>query len=48
MFANPVEERTFEANIVPQAFRFQPLVSEYLLSLSQKLLVKARFFHEFP
>ena len=41
MFANPVEKGTFEADIVAQSFRFQPLVSQDLFPLGEKFLIEA-------
>jgi hypothetical protein len=46
VFANPIEERTFEPNIVTKAFRFQPLVFQDLFSFGEEFLIQAGLFHE--
>lgn len=46
MLTNPIEEGSFEANVVSEALGFQPLVTKYLLTLGEKLLVEARLLDE--
>lgn len=46
MFADPVEQRAFEADVVAESFRFDPFVPENFLTLREKLLVKTRLLYE--
>ena len=46
VFANPVEQGPFETDVVAKALRFNPLVFQDFLPLSQKLLIEAGLFHE--
>ncbi len=46
MFADPIEQGAFEADIVAQAFGFNPFVTEDLLSFGEKLLVKTGLLYE--
>ena len=47
MFPYPIKEGTFKSDVIAEPFGLQPFMSEYLLPLSQKLLVEARLFDEF-
>ncbi len=46
MFDDPVEERSLEANVVTGFLAFNPFMAQYLLALSQELLVEHRIFHQ--
>lgn len=46
VFANPVEQGAFEADIVAEAFGLDPLVAQDLLTLGEKFLIKAGLLHE--
>lgn len=46
MFKDPVEQSFLKSNVVTGLFAFEPLMTEDLFALGDKLLVKERFFHE--
>lgn len=40
VFANPIEEGSFETNIVSQTLRLEPLVLQDFLPLGEKFLIE--------
>lgn len=46
VFADPVQQSAFETDVISQPLRLDPLVSENLLPLSEKLLVKAGLLYK--
>ena len=42
VLADPVEEGTFESNVFPLLLRFDPLVLEDLVALSEEFVVECR------
>ena len=46
MLANPIKQRPFETNVLPEPLRLQPLISQNLIALSEKLLIETRMFHK--
>ena len=47
VFADPIEERAFETDVVAKALRFEPLVFQDFFSFRQKLLIETGLFDEF-
>jgi len=39
VIANPIKQCSFKTYVLAQAFGFQPLVFQYLFSLSQEILI---------
>jgi len=48
VFTDPIQERSFESDIVSEPLGFDPLVSENLLPLREEFLVKAGLLYEVP
>jgi hypothetical protein len=46
VLANPVQQRSLEADVVAKPFRFQPFVTQDFLALRQKFLIQRRPLHE--
>jgi hypothetical protein len=46
MFNDPVEECSFESNVVTGLLAFNPFMAQYLFALGQELLVEHRIFHQ--
>lgn len=47
MLYDPVQERSFEADIVPGLLALDPLMAKNLLALGQELLIEHRIFYQF-
>ena len=48
VLANPVEQCTFEPDIISQPLRLEPLVLQDLFPFGEELLIKAGLFHKLP
>jgi len=46
MFHNPIEERSFESDIVTDFFALNPFVAQDLLAFGQELLIKHRILDQ--
>ena len=46
MFSYPIEQRSFETDIVTETFGFQPFVFQDLFSFGEEFLIQAGLFHE--
>jgi len=47
VLADPIEQCSFEADIITQALGFYPFMPEDLLTLGEKFLIEARLLYEF-
>ena len=47
VFADPVEKGSLEADVVAEAFGFEPLVFQDFFTLGEEFLIEARLLHEF-
>jgi len=46
MLPDPIEQGSFETDIVTETFGFQPFVFQDLFSFGEKFLIQAGLFHE--
>ena len=46
MFANPVEQRVLETDVMPETLRLQPFMPENLLPLGEELLIQRGLLNE--